>query len=126
MKHFISVSQLQKEDIFSLLRLAAYLRRENQLIHKQLFVANLFFEPTPRTKMSVTDAQSKLGLEVLDFHADQSSAKKRESLYDTVKTFESIGANLPVLRHPKDNWIVDLAKIPIPIINAGAGKEEHP
>ncbi|HLR80275.1 MAG TPA: aspartate carbamoyltransferase catalytic subunit [Bacillota bacterium] len=126
MKHFISVSQLQKEDIFSLLRLAAYLRRENQLIHKQLFVANLFFEPSTRTKMSFTVAQKKLGLEVLDFHADQSSAKKGESLYDTVKTFEAIGANLLVIRHPKDNWIVDLEKISIPIINAGAGKEEHP
>src|SRR5699024_353678 len=36
------------------------------------------------------------------------------------------GANLLVIRHPKDNWIVDLEKISIPIRNAGAGKEEHP
>ncbi|HEX6593867.1 MAG TPA: aspartate carbamoyltransferase catalytic subunit [Bacillota bacterium] len=127
MNHFISVSQLQEEEIFSLLRLAAHLRKENdQTFEKQFFAANLFFEPSTRTKMSFTVAQKKLGFDVLDFHADQSSAKKGESLYDTARTFQAIGANLLVIRHPEDNWMDELENISIPIINAGAGKEEHP
>src|SRR5699024_2197277 len=72
-------------------------------------------------------AQRKLGLEDLDFHADLSSVKKGESLYDTARTFESIGAQLLVVRHESDTWHEEInANINIPIINAGAGKAEHP
>jgi len=39
---------------------------------------------------------------------------------------ESIGANLLVIRDKKDDWMEELKGINIPIINAGAGKAEHP
>lgn len=72
-------------------------------------------------------AEKKLGLQVLDFHSEASSTQKGETLYDTVKTFESIGADLIVIRHEADAWIEELdSKIKVPIINAGAGKKEHP
>jgi len=127
MKHFISVSQLTTDDIFSTLELADNYQRGNIQGIDQVFAANLFFEPSTRTKMSFVVAQRKLGLEVLDFHAETSSVQKGESLYDTARTFESIGANLLVVRHPSDDWYNEInANINIPIINAGAGKAEHP
>ncbi len=127
MKHFISVSQLTTDDILSTLELAEHYRRENIQGNEQIFAANLFFEPSTRTKMSFVVAQRKLGLEVLDFHAEASSVQKGESLYDTARTFESIGANLLVVRHPSDDWYNEInANVNIPIINAGAGKAEHP
>ena len=127
MKHFISVSQLTTDDIFSTLELADNYQRGNIQRIDQAFAANLFFEPSTRTKMSFVVAQRKLGLEVLDFHAETSSVQKGESLYDTARTFESIGANLLVVRHPSDDWYNEInANINIPIINAGAGKAEHP
>lgn len=127
MKHFISVNQLTTDDIYSILELAESYRKGNVQKNEQIFAANLFFEPSTRTKMSFVVAQRKLGLEVLDFHAEESSVQKGESLYDTARTFESIGANILVVRHPSDDWYNEInANVNIPIINAGAGKAEHP
>jgi aspartate carbamoyltransferase catalytic subunit len=127
MNHFISINQLSNQQIFDLLENAAKYKKANYQISKQLFAANLFFEPSTRTKMSFTVAERKLGLESLDFYAEASSLYKGESLYDTVKTFESIGANVAIIRHEADDWMKELESgITIPIINAGAGKAEHP
>ncbi|MFC4023220.1 aspartate carbamoyltransferase catalytic subunit [Oceanobacillus longus] len=127
MRHFISVNQLTVEDIYSILETAENYRTHEVKLNKQLFVANLFFEPSTRTKMSFVVAQKKLGLEILDFHSDSSSVIKGESLYDTAKTFESIGSDLLIVRHQSDSWFEELDdRVSVPIINAGAGKEEHP
>src|SRR5690625_1774806 len=69
---------------------------------KQIFVANLFFEPSTRTKTSFVVAERKLGLENLEFSTDTSSMKKGETLYDTTKTFEAIGADCLVTIHEYD------------------------
>ncbi|WP_106497687.1 aspartate carbamoyltransferase catalytic subunit [Lentibacillus sp. Marseille-P4043] len=128
MRHFISVNQLSTEEIFSIMETAEKFRNQELLpIRQKLFAANLFFEPSTRTKMSFTVAQKKLGLEVLDFHSESSSTLKGETLNDTAKTFEAIGANMLVIRHEEDTWYNDLLSgLQIPIINAGAGKGEHP
>ncbi|MGY0692318.1 aspartate carbamoyltransferase catalytic subunit [Virgibacillus sp. FSP13] len=128
MRNFISVNQLSTEEIFSIMETVEKIRnRELVPIRQKLFAANLFFEPSTRTKMSFTVAQKKLGLEVLDFHSESSSVLKGETLYDTAKTFEAIGANMLVIRHEEDTWYNDLLSgLQIPIINAGSGKGEHP
>lgn len=128
MRNFMSVEQMKNEEIMETLECAEKNRKETQEpITQQLFAANLFYEPSTRTKMSFVIAQRKLGLEILDFHSEGSSVKKGESLYDTVKTLEAIGANLIVIRHPDDQWEQQLeGNINVPIINAGAGKKEHP
>lgn len=127
MKHFISVNQLTNKDIISILKTAEEFRDNKIEMYEKAFAANLFFEPSTRTKMSFIVAQRKLGLEVLDFHAEASSVQKGESLYDTARTFEAIGANVLVVRHPDDDWYKEInTNINIPIINAGAGKAEHP
>ena len=126
-RHFISVNQLTNKDIYSLLETADRFQHEQLQINQQLFAANLFFEPSTRTKMSFVVAQKKLGMEELDFHCETSSVQKGESLYDTARTFESIGAQMLVVRHPADTWVDEInANINVPIINAGAGKKEHP
>lgn len=94
---------------------------------KNVFAANLFFEPSTRTKLSFEAAEKKLGLEVLNFEADTSSVKKGETLYDTVKTIESLGADVVVIRHETDRYFDELAgKINIPMINGGDGCGHHP
>jgi len=127
MKHFISVNQLSTDDIYSILKTAEGFRNSNFQFKEPIFAANLFFEASTRTKMSFIVAERKLGLESLDFHSDNSSVLKGESLYDTARTFEAIGANLLVIRHESDNWYKELTgKLSIPVINAGAGTAEHP
>src|SRR5690625_3461979 len=127
MKNFFSVKDLTASDIIYLLEMASQLRQYDYKFSKQLFAANLFFEPSTRTKMSFIVAEKKLSMEPLYFQEKMSSQEKGESLYDTVKTFEAIGANVLIIRHVNDDWMDELhSNLSIPIINAGAGKKEHP
>ena len=89
-------------------------------------IANLFFEPSTRTHYSFEMAEYKLGYKTIDFTADTSSMKKGETLYDTIKTFESIGVDAVVIRHREDMYYNRLKNINIPILNAGDGTKDHP
>ncbi|MCZ0703360.1 aspartate carbamoyltransferase catalytic subunit [Natronobacillus azotifigens] len=128
MNNFVSMKEMSAIQIHQLLKTASDIERNGvSPLSEQLFAANLFFEPSTRTKMSFVVAEKKLGLEVLDFDAGSSSLQKGESVYDTAKTLESIGANLLVVRHPVANQVQQLAKqLTIPVINAGDGAGEHP
>ena len=92
-----------------------------------MFTANLFFEASTRTKCSFEVAERRLGLGVIPFEVETSSVQKGETLYDTVKTLESIGVNAIVIRHGQDRYFDELVgKINIPIINGGDGCGHHP
>jgi len=90
-------------------------------------VANLFFEPSTRTQYSFEMAQLRLGIKPLTFSAETSSVQKGETLYDTVKTFEAIGVDALVIRHPDKEYFGNLlGKISAPILNGGDGSGNHP
>ncbi|MBR3002659.1 MAG: aspartate carbamoyltransferase catalytic subunit [Clostridia bacterium] len=89
-------------------------------------IANLFFEPSTRTHYSFETAELKLGCKTMDFAAETSSMKKGETLYDTVKTFESLGVDAVVIRHREDQYYKQLENIKIPILNGGDGTKDHP
>lgn len=92
------------------------------------FVANLFFEPSTRTRFSFEVAEKRLGLHVLNFSTETSSTTKGESLYDTIKTLSSMGVEAVVIRHREEQAIAELLEkdLSCTIINAGAGKWAHP
>lgn len=90
-------------------------------------VANLFFEPSTRTHYSFDMAALKLGCKTQNFNAGDSSLKKGETLYDTVKTFEMFGVDAVVIRHKENEYYKQLVeKLNIPILNAGDGTGNHP
>ncbi|MGL4953772.1 MAG: aspartate carbamoyltransferase catalytic subunit [Culicoidibacterales bacterium] len=90
-------------------------------------VANLFFEPSTRTQYSFESAQHQLNCKITTFNAETSSVQKGETLYDTVKTFEAIGMEALVIRHPENEYFKQLEdKINIPILNGGDGSGNHP
>ena len=93
---------------------------------EEIYVSNLFFEDSTRTKTSFHIAERKLGLNVVPFDVTSSSVNKGESLYDTVKTLKSLGVNLLVIRHKQDKFYEELKEIDIPIINGGDGTGNHP
>lgn len=93
---------------------------------KEIYVSNLFFEDSTRTKTSFDIAERKLGLQVVPFDVTSSSVNKGESLYDTVKTLQSLGINLLVIRHKQDQFYKELKEIDLPIINGGDGTGNHP
>ncbi|WP_017186655.1 aspartate carbamoyltransferase catalytic subunit [Alkalibacillus haloalkaliphilus] len=88
--------------------------------------ALLFYEPSTRTKLSFEMACHKLGFQLLSFSKESSSVTKGESLYDTVKTIEALGADFVVIRHPEEQYYKQLEGVNIPIINGGDGSGEHP
>jgi len=96
-----------------------------QLTRKRL-IANLFFESSTRTHYSFDSAEIQLGAHIVDFSAETSSVNKGESLYDTVKTFQSLGYDAVVIRHEQDEYFKELENIDIHVINAGDGKGNHP
>lgn len=125
----LSMKDLSVDDIFSILNDAKLFnssRKDWQLPMQKALVANLFFEASTRTHFSFESAQHQLGCQIADFAASASSVTKGETLYDTVKTFESIGYDLVVIRHPQDEYFKELENINIPIINAGDGAGNHP
>ncbi|WP_300674873.1 aspartate carbamoyltransferase catalytic subunit [Soonwooa sp.] len=122
-----NITQLSQEKINKIIQDALEIADGKSFKAKQdIFVSNLFFEDSTRTKTSFDIAERKLGLKVVPFDASHSSVNKGESLYDTVKTIESLGVNLVVIRHKQDRFYEDLKNINIPIINAGDGTGNHP
>jgi aspartate carbamoyltransferase catalytic subunit len=128
MKHLVKMSDLSVSEIQQILDLArGFEHGEDWKVETDKFVANLFFEPSTRTRFSFEVAEKRLGFQVINFETANSSVQKGESLYDTVKTLESIGVNALVIRHEKDNYFEELLPhINIPVLNAGDGCGHHP
>jgi aspartate carbamoyltransferase catalytic subunit len=129
-RHLLGLKQLDKEEIVSILDRAAHWERQpNKVTHllEGKFVANMFFENSTRTRFSFEVAEKRLGAQVLNFSAAASSVEKGESIYDTVRTLESMGIDAGVIRMKPIGLLAELAeKIKVPLINAGDGNNEHP
>ncbi len=98
---------------------------------KGFCIAELFYQPSTRTFTSFLAAAQRMGASYvipIPGMSAYSSAVKGESLADTIRTIEqTTAADLIILRHPEDNSSAMAAYFSrVPIINAGAGKIEHP
>lgn len=130
-QHFTGLSDLSAQQIHSLIeRAVEFSSIDRQKLKKVLphsVIANVFFEPSTRTRISFEMAAKLLGSEVINFDLSNSSVKKGETLYDTLRTLEAIGCDAIVLRHSDDRIFETIReKFTIPLINAGAGRFEHP
>ncbi len=128
MQNLVSIKDMHKDEILLILMQAKqFAQGENWHPGEQTFIANLFFEASTRTKTSFEVAERKLGLDVVPFEAGSSSVLKGETLYDTVRTLESIGVNAVVIRHEEEAYYEQLInKVNIPVVNAGDGCGQHP
>jgi len=90
-------------------------------------IANIFFEPSTRTRNSFELAAKRLSADLVNFSASSSALKKGESIMDTIETIISLKLNLLVVRHGHSG-VMDFisGKVGIPLINAGDGKNQHP
>ncbi|MDX1454337.1 MAG: aspartate carbamoyltransferase catalytic subunit [Gammaproteobacteria bacterium] len=91
-------------------------------------VANLFFEPSTRTRASFDLAAQRLGCHVLNLDLDTSSTSKGETLLDTARTLAAMGADALVIRHKEAGVHAMLAEA-LPdtaILNAGEAHLNHP
>ena len=90
-------------------------------------VINLFYEPSTRTKFSFNLAAKRLSADVMSISKSGSSIAKGESLLDTAKTMEVMGADVVVIRHGAPGAAQFLAEnISASVLNAGDGAHAHP
>ncbi len=90
-------------------------------------VANLFFEPSTRTRLSFELAEKRLSADALSFSSLGSSVAKGETLLDTAKNILAMKVDCLVLRHVSPGAPHLLAReLDVSVINAGDGAHEHP
>ncbi|MGE5323754.1 MAG: aspartate carbamoyltransferase catalytic subunit [Actinomycetota bacterium] len=124
----LGLEHLTADDIVSILKLARKLHaRSPRPLLRGKRIALLFYEPSTRTRVSFEFAAKLLGTHTSLTSSSASSIEKGESLADTGKTLQALGADCIVLRHPCSGAPHVLARnLRIPIINAGDGMHEHP
>lgn len=131
MKHVLSSDQYTKESLEEVFKLAEKIRTNpKEYAHKldDKIIAIMFYEPSTRTRLSFETAALKLGAKIITTEnaGEFSSAAKGETIQDTVQVIAGY-ADALVIRHKSDTSAIDAASVEkIPVINAGAGKGEHP
>jgi aspartate carbamoyltransferase catalytic subunit len=127
-RSLLELEHLSADDITSFLKLARRMHaRTPRPLLRGKRIALLFYEASTRTRVSFEFAAKLLGTHTSVISATASSIEKGESLVDTGKTLQALGADCIVVRHPSSGAPHVLARnLQIPIINAGDGMHEHP
>ncbi len=133
-KDLIGLENLTSDEILLILDTAqSFISVLNRDIKKVptlrgITIANLFFEPSTRTKASFELAEKRLSADTLSITVSASSVVKGETLLDTVKNLKSLLCDIVVIRHSYAGAPVLLAEAleNMGIVNAGDGMHEHP
>ena len=92
-------------------------------------MANLFFEPSTRTRASFDLAGKRLGADVLNLDVNTSSRKKGESILDTIYTLQAMHVDVMVVRDASAGvpaYIARHVEDHVSILNAGEADVSHP
>jgi aspartate carbamoyltransferase catalytic subunit len=132
-RHLLGIAGLQPHEIVFLLDEAEQWVDLNRSRTKHddrlagLTQINAFFENSTRTLLSFEIAGKRLGADVVNMHAAQSSVKKGETLIDTAITLNAMKPDVIVIRHGSSGAVALIAdKVDCPVLNAGDGRHEHP
>lgn len=131
-KSILTVDSFNKDTLNDIFNLAQFLKTS---VNKGRFLddilrgkvmASIFYEVSTRTSCSFAAAMQRLGGSVIHTDATSSSAKKGETLEDSVSVMASY-SDLVVLRHPEPGAVARVSRVTRkPVINAGDGIGEHP
>jgi aspartate carbamoyltransferase catalytic subunit len=135
LRHLITLEGLTRAEITALLDLAqSYVRtlgdlpaRDQSLVG--CTVANLFFEPSTRTRLSFELAARRLGADVVTLDMQSSSRAKGETVLDTIYTLQAMHADVLVLRDAEPGLPAYIARQVAPhvsILNGGEAHLSHP
>jgi len=92
-------------------------------------VANLFFEPSTRTRASFELAAKRLSADVLNLDVNMSSRIKGESLIDTIYTLQAMQVDIFVVRDAGagiPDFIAGSVHPHVSVLNAGEANISHP
>ena len=127
-KDIISINDLQLDEVNLILNVAKKIKQKAlpKLLANHI-IANCFFEPSTRTRLSFEAAAYRLGAQTIGFANDEAlSIQKGESLKDTMRIIAEY-ADLIVIRHAREGSAQLAAEVAsCPVINAGDGANQHP
>ena len=132
-RHLLDVAHLTAADLDTVMRradeMAVILRHRGarRASLQGVGVTILFYEASTRTRVSFEAAAKRLGADVVNVAAASSSVTKGESLVDTVRTLEALGADVIVMRHGRSGAPYLAADVfGGSVVNAGDGWHAHP
>ncbi len=133
-RHVLDLDDFSAEEIATVLDTAEHMKRSilGARVKKAptlqgKAVLNVFYEPSTRTRVSFELAAKRLSAEAINLSYSGSSAEKGESLIDTVRTLQAIGADVIVMRHAQSGAPYLVAEhVESAVINAGDGWHAHP
>ncbi len=139
--HVLLAQQFDRDFLDSLCDLATTIRRIAKTKSGMLFLKSLlphrramlyFTQPSSRTFLSFVAACQITGMDVAEVRdTSVSSEFKGESKEDSIRTFSSY-FDIIIMRSPEAGlaervaWLLSNTERPVPIVNAGSGKDQHP
>jgi aspartate carbamoyltransferase catalytic subunit len=135
LRHLITLDGLRREEIEALLQRSQHYARsigERPPLSRSLqgvTVANLFTEPSTRTRVSFELAGRRLGAEVVNLEVQLSSRIKGESMLDTIFTLQALHVDIFVIRDAEPGVLAHVAAHAAPrvsILSAGEAHLSHP
>jgi aspartate carbamoyltransferase catalytic subunit len=135
LRHLLTLDGLPRADVERLLERAQGFVRplgEKPPISTALSgvtVANLFTEPSTRTRVSFELAAKRLGADVVNLEVQLSSRVKGESMLDTVFTLQSLHVDVMVIRDPEagvPDLVANNVAPHVSVLSAGEAHVSHP
>jgi len=132
-RHVLDLDDFSRQEIEQVIETAAAMKevlsREIRRVPtlRGTTVVTLFYEASTRTRSSFELAARSLGADVISIAASGSSTEKGESLVDTVRTLQAVGADMLVMRHRQSGAPYLVARhVNMSVVNAGDGWHAHP
>ncbi|MCD5414314.1 MAG: aspartate carbamoyltransferase [Clostridiales bacterium] len=129
-KHFVDPNDFTIDELKHLVNLGLKMYENPKKYAdtcKGKILGTLFYEPSTRTRLSFESAMLRLGGTILGFSdANTTSAKKGESIADTIRVLDDY-ADILVMRHPREGAPKLASQFSsVPLVNGGDGGHQHP
>ncbi|MDH5352888.1 MAG: aspartate carbamoyltransferase catalytic subunit [Gammaproteobacteria bacterium] len=135
LRHFLSIEGLNQSILTEILDTAeSFISVAGRNVKKVPIlrgktVANLFFEPSTRTRSTFELAAQRLSADILNLNVSTSATTKGESLLDTLQNLEAMQIDMFVIRHQDSgsaHFFAQHVRPGVSVLNAGDGQHAHP
>jgi aspartate carbamoyltransferase catalytic subunit len=135
LRHLLTLEGLTRDELGGLLDFAQFFvrhpgdmaARDGSLAGRT--VANLFFEPSTRTRVSFELAAKRLGADVVNLDMHSSSRVKGETVLDTIYTLQAMHVDVFVMRDSEPGvpaFVASHVQPHVSVLNAGEAHVSHP
>jgi aspartate carbamoyltransferase catalytic subunit len=135
LRHLLTLDGLTRDELNGLLDFAQfYVRQPGDMAARDgslagRTVANLFFEPSTRTRVSFELAAKRLGADVVNLDLQSSSRVKGETVLDTIYTLQAMHVDVFVMRDSEPGlpaFVASHVQPHVSVLNAGEAHVSHP